>query len=241
MQQTATRKLKKSKLTALLRFDAQLRAQSPEMSYWIGLDEVGRGSLISSVVGGAVCLPPSLTRSQKKLLTWLDDSKKLTPSLRAELSAAIQDFCAVGIGEADKAEIDQLNIHYASLLAIYRAFQQLCIQQGRSSEDADAFLLLDGRALIPDFCATRQKAIVKGDGLSASIAAASIVAKHYRDSKIQQLAQQYPGYGWEVNMGYPTPAHLKGIQTLGITPLHRKNFRKVHEQLTFPIPELLST
>ena len=90
---------------------------------------------------------------------------------------------------------------------------------------------MDGKAVIPDFRPNHQRAIIKGDGCSAASAAASVIAKHYRDSMVKRLALEYPGYGWEDNMGYPTPAHLRGIRELGITPLHRKNFKKVHEQL----------
>ncbi len=197
---------------------------------------MGRGSLISSVVGGAVCLPPKLTPSQKKLLHWLNDSKKLTPSLRAELSEGIHSFCWTGIGEASLAEIQALNIHYASLLSLYRALEQLCSKANLSIEgNQDLLVVMDGRATIPDLPAEIQAAIVKGDGSSAAIAAASVIAKHHRDLSIQRLAQQYPGYGWEVNMGYPTPLHLQGIETLGVTPLHRKNFKKVHQQLALPL------
>lgn len=201
----------------------------------IGLDEVGRGSLIGSVVGGAVCIPRSLTREQKNVLKWLDDSKKLSPKVRAELSDAIHTFCWTGIGEAEKREVDEINVHYASLLALYRALQQLCEKVGLCLNTSELFLLMDGKAVIPDFPPDIQRAVIKGDGCSAAIAAASVIAKHYRDSMIKTLALEYPGYQWDVNMGYPTPAHLRGIRELGITPLHRKNFKKIHEQLKLPL------
>jgi ribonuclease HII len=232
---TPSKPRKQSKLAQLLRFDAVLKKEYSGFPHLIGLDEVGRGSLIDSVIGGAVCFPFRLTREQKQLLNWLDDSKKLTADVRAELSEAIHAFCHVGIGEASKAEIDQINIHYASLLALHRAFLQLCQQQQQAPNANAFFLIMDGRATLPDWPSHCQRAIVKGDGQSAAIAAASIVAKHFRDSRMKRLAEEYPGYGWEVNMGYPTPAHLSGLQTLGVTPLHRQNFRKVHEQLTLPI------
>ncbi len=218
-----------------MRFDARISKEMALDCRLIGLDEVGRGSLIGNVVGGAVCLPPSLTREQKRLLNWLDDSKKLSAPVREELAQAIQSFCYTGIGEADKHEVDELNIHYASLLAVYRALENLCRQAGLTAGNDDLFLLMDGRAVIPDYRQDRQRAIIKGDGCSAAIAAASVIAKQYRDSMIKTLALEHPGYGWEVNMGYPTPAHIQGIQQLGITPLHRKNFRKVHEQLKLPL------
>jgi ribonuclease HII len=226
--------IKRSKLTALLRFDARILAELTETTHLIGLDEVGRGSLIGSVIGGAVCIPRKITRSQKKLLTWLDDSKKLTAPVRAELSEAIHAFCWTGIGEANQSEVNEMNVHYASLLALYRAFQQLCDKAGISFHTANLFLAMDGKALIPDFPKEIQRAIIKGDSSSAAIAAASVIAKHHRDSMIKQVAIEYPGYGWNENMGYPTPSHLKGIRELGVTPLHRKNFKKIHEQLKLP-------
>jgi ribonuclease HII len=218
-----------------MRFDQKIKGELHPECQLIGMDEVGRGSLIGSVVGGAVCLPKTLTKEQKRLLNWLDDSKKLNAAVRAELAQAIQSFCLTGIGEAEKHEVDELNIHYASLLAVYRALKALCAKTTLLPEGDDLFLLMDGKAVIPDYRQDRQRAIIKGDGCSAAIAAASVIAKHHRDSMIKTLAQDYPGYGWEVNMGYPTPAHIQGIQTIGITPLHRKNFRKVYEQLKLPL------
>jgi ribonuclease HII len=190
--------------------------------------------LVSSVIGGAVCIPRSLTREQRKLLNWLDDSKKLTAPIRAELSEAIHSFCLTGLGEAEKHEVDSLNIHFASLLALYRAMEQLCQKAGLCHHRSDIYVVMDGKAIIPDFRANVQQAIIKGDGSSAAIAAASVIAKHHRDTLIKQLAEHYPGYGWDVNMGYPTPAHLKGLRELGVTPLHRTHFKKVHQQLSIP-------
>jgi ribonuclease HII len=231
----SARSRKVSKLSALLRFDARLLKELNAECHLIGLDEVGRGSLIGSVVGGAACLPKSLTKEQKRLLNWLDDSKKLSAPVREELAQAIRSFCYTGIGQAEKHEVDELNIHYASLLAVYRALEDLCAQVGLTPGEDVLFLMMDGRAVIPDYRQDRQRAIIKGDGCSAAIAAASVIAKQHRDSMIKTLALDYPGYGWEVNMGYPTPAHIQGIRQLGITPLHRKNFRKAHEQLVLPL------
>ena len=218
-----------------MRFDRRIQAELPFDCQLIGMDEVGRGSLIGSVIGGAVCLPRTLNKEQKRLLNWLDDSKKLKAPIRAELAEAIQSFCLTGIGEAEKHEVDELNIHYASLLAVYRALQALCTKAKQMPGSDELFLLMDGKAVIPDYRQDRQRAIIKGDGCSAAIAAASVIAKHHRDTMIQTLAASHPGYGWEVNMGYPTPAHIQGIQTLGITPLHRRNFRKIYEQLKLPL------
>lgn len=236
---------KRSKLSELLRFDNAILSELAENYHLIGMDEVGRGSLIGSVVAGAVCIPRTLSPSQKKVLSALDDSKKLSASVRAELSEAIHAFCLTGIGTAERSEVETLNVYHASLLAIYRAATQLATNAGiglpeitttglHESGQRDqphlpvadnAFLLLDGKALIPYFRRDRQRAIIKGDGCSAAIAAASVIAKHHRDTEIISLAKAYPGYGWEKNMGYPAPAHLKGIRELGLTPLHRRSFR----------------
>lgn len=229
---------RKSKLSTLLKFDAAILQGLSAECRLIGLDEVGRGSLVGSVIGGAVCLPRSLSREQRKLLNWLDDSKKLTAPVRAELSEAIQSFCLTGLGEAERHEVDSMNIHFASLLALYRALEELCRKAEVCHLSDDIFVVMDGKAVIPDFRANVQRAVIKGDGSSAAIAAASIIAKHHRDSMIKTLAKNYPGYGWEVNMGYPTPAHLKGLRELGLTPLHRTNFKKVHEQLPLPFSSL---
>lgn len=228
---------RKSKLTTLLKHDTKLLSERPELCRLVGLDEVGRGSLISGVVGGAVWIPTKLNREQKTLLKWLDDSKKLTANTRKEIAEGIHSFCLVGIGIAEKEEVDDINVHYASLLALYRAFAQLSKQAESTTDHPDWFLLMDGRAIIPDLPKSMQKAIIKGDGLSASIAAASVVAKVYRDNMVQGLAKHYPGYEWEHNMGYATPAHLRGIRELGITPLHRKNFKQAHQQLLLPLDE----
>lgn len=228
--ETKTRQVK-SKLAALLRHDGKVLAERSPACRLVGMDEVGRGSLISGVVGGAVLIPPKLNREQRRLLTWLDDSKKLPQPIRAELAVSIQAFCLVGVGVTDKTEVDELNVHYASLLAVYRAFAQLCEKAEQAPQHPDWYLMMDGRAVIPDLNRSAQRAIVKGDGCSAAIAAASIVAKEYRDGLVRKLAEEYPGYEWESNMGYATPGHLAGIRKLGVTPLHRQNFKQVHQQL----------
>ena len=231
--------IKKSRIFALLRHDRAILRECIPPCRLVGLDEVGRGSLITGVVGGAVWIPPILDTAQKTLLRRLNDSKKLSRSVRAELSEGIQSFCRVGIGETTPEEVDRLNVHYASLLALYRAFTDLCGQMGDpwGRRGERWFLMLDGRAVIPDLDAASQRAIVRGDSQSAAIAAASVVAKETRDAHIRALAKQYPGYGWERNMGYATPEHLAAIETLGLTPLHRKSFRQVVRQLTLPLSQ----
>jgi len=192
----------------------------------VGCDEVGRGSLIGPVVAAAVSFPNPIPKKQLGLLKALNDSKQVKPEIRAELEGHIRAICRVGIGEASKHEVDTLNIHHASLLAVYRAYEDWLTQSVECVRHA-THLILDGKALLPEFPRHRQQAIIKGDGLSACIAASSIVAKEYRDRMICLLAQDYPHYGWESNMGYGTPAHQAALKQHGPTPLHRVNYQAV--------------
>lgn len=226
--------LAKSILSHLLKFDKGIVASYPVASSLIGVDEVGRGSAIGPVVAAAASLPDTLTREQKHLLAALNDSKKLKASIRKELSEAILSFCRVGVGEASLEEVDTLNIYHASLLADWRAYQAWCSQSPiHDSLHESHYILIDGRALIADFPASRQQAIVKGDGKSACIAAASVVAKEYRDNMIIALAEEHPQYGWESNIGYLTPAHREAIERHGRTPYHRQNFlTKTEKQMS---------
>jgi ribonuclease HII len=175
-----------------------------------GCDEVGRGCLAGPVVAAAVVLPKDYFHPL------LDDSKKVTPSRRALLAQEIKQVAiAWAIGEASHEEIDALNILNASHLAMHRAIRQLAQQP--------QLLLIDGKYFkaypnIPHQC------MVDGDATFSAIAAASILAKTYRDAYMQQLALAYPGYGWEKNVGYPTRTHRQAIQQKGITPYHRKTF-----------------
>lgn len=215
----------KSIFRELLQFDRDF-LEEPGVSLLIGADEVGRGSLIGPVVAAAVSLPSKLGRGEQRLLADLNDSKKLSPAVRERLAGAIRGFCRVGLGEADREEVDALNIHHASLLAIHRAFEALCGQLTKEERE-NAFLLLDGRWLLPNVPKAQQQSVVKGDGQSACIAAASVVAKHTRDTYIMTLAEAFPGYGWETNMGYGTPGHKASIARLGLTPHHRTSFSTV--------------
>ena len=222
--------MRKNKLQALLAFDAEIRSELPEGCRLIGIDEVGRGSLIGPVVAAAVIVPEDLSDEAKALLAPLDDSKKLLPNVRAELYQHIQMFCQVGIGEASQAEVETLNVYHASLLAAYRAYEALGPAEG------EELVLLDGKAVMSMLPKASQRAIVKGDGKSAAIAAASVIAKHHRDQWVIEMASQYPGYGWDTNMGYGTPEHLDGLSRLGRTPLHRGGFKAVREaQLALPL------
>lgn len=180
-----------------------------------GVDEVGRGPLAGPVVAAAVILDPA------RIPEGLDDSKKLTARARDRLCAAILETCTTGIGEASVAEIDRLNILRASHLAMERAVEAL--------GGAD-FVLVDGN-LIPEGLDRPASAVVGGDRLSLSIAAASILAKVTRDRIMVDLAQQHPGYGWERNAGYPTAEHRNALANLGVTPWHRRSFAPVHKIL----------
>ena len=186
-----------------------------------GIDEVGRGPLAGPVVAAAVILDPAA------IPDGLDDSKRLAPDRRAALHDALMACALVGLGAASVAEIDALNILRASHLAMCRAVAALA--------RTPAAALVDGNCIPPGLpCSTQ--AIVGGDGRALSIAAASIVAKVTRDRIMVALSQQFPGYGWETNVGYGTATHLIGLKTLGVTPHHRRSFRPVHNILCETIP-----
>ncbi|MEB3286945.1 MAG: ribonuclease HII [Vampirovibrionales bacterium] len=229
-------------LKRLLAYDHRLRQslnpQPEELCVMIGVDEVGRGSAIGPVVAAAVSLPHTLRREEKKLLSALNDSKQLKPAIRKELSEAIHTLFRVGIGEASLEEVNTLNVYHASLLADWRAYQAWCGKEPTCDAMHEShYILIDGKALIPHFPSSRQKAIIKGDGLSACIAAASVVAKEYRDRMIIALAAEHPHYGWESNIGYLTPPHRRAIEQHGRTPYHRKNFlTKTEKQLALQLP-----
>jgi ribonuclease HII len=181
-----------------------------------GVDEVGRGPLAGPVMAAAVILNPD------DIPDGLNDSKKLTGKRREALEAQIFGRASVGLGEASVAEIDEHNILRASHIAMLRAVGAL--------DPAPDYLLIDGN-LLPNGLSIPAEPVVKGDGRSVSIAAASIVAKLWRDRVMVDLAQQFPGYGWEKNAGYPTKQHREGLQNLGVTPHHRRSFKPVHNIL----------
>lgn len=184
-----------------------------------GVDEVGRGPLAGPVTAAAVIIDLSCVPQG------LNDSKKLTALRRAALADQIMASCDWAIGHASVEEIDSLNILRASHLAMCRAIAGL--RQRR------CHVLIDGNMLPRDLDLPGQ-AVVKGDARSLSIAAASIIAKMVRDRIMVDLAQQHPGYGWDVNAGYPTPAHKRALLDLGITPYHRRSFAPVHNILCKP-------
>ena len=181
-----------------------------------GVDEAGRGPLAGPVVAAAVIIDPA------QVPEGLADSKTLTEKKRLAALERILALCEVGVGIASVEEINSLNILRASHLAMCRAVDAL--------PDPPDHVLCDGN-LIPRGLACSAEAVIKGDALSLSIAAASIVAKTRRDAIMVDLAQQHPGYGWERNSGYPSQSHKEALRNLGVTPHHRRSFRPVHEIL----------
>ncbi|MCK0141287.1 ribonuclease HII [Aliiroseovarius sp. F20344] len=184
--------------------------------YIAGVDEVGRGPLAGPVTAAAVILNP------EDIPEGLNDSKALSAKRREALWETIHDKACVCIAHASVEEIDELNILRASHLAMERAVAGL-------SQSAD-YLLIDGNQTPRDLTLPSET-IVKGDARSVSISAASIVAKTARDRIMVDLAQQYPGYGWETNAGYPSKSHRLALQNLGVTPHHRRSFKPVHNIL----------
>src|ERR1700746_3385725 len=178
-----------------------------------GLDEAGRGALFGPVVAAAVILNP------KRRIVGLDDSKKLLPERRAELSERIRSHAiAWAVAEIDAQRIDAWNIYQASRQAMTAALQQLTI-----SPD---YLLIDAMELD---VLIQQKSLVKGDARSVSIAAASILAKTYRDARMEEWDAVYPQYGLARHKGYATPDHLEALRLHGPTPLHRHSFAPVRD------------
>lgn len=178
-----------------------------------GCDEAGRGPLAGPVFAAAVILPPEFD------LPGLNDSKQLSEKQREVLRPLIEEQAVAWAVEAvQPEEIDKLNILWASVTGMQRAVLRL--------DPAPAFLLIDGNKFRPfkGYGFKDYKTVVHGDATYASIAAASILAKTYRDDFMRQLAKEYPQYGWERNMGYPTPDHIEAIRHHGYTPWHRKSF-----------------
>lgn len=186
-----------------------------------GCDEAGRGCLAGSVYAAAVILPPDYHNER------LNDSKKLTARQRYALRQDIErDAVAWAVGVVTPQEIDQINILNASILAMHRALDQLQVRPEA--------IIVDGNRFKP-YRDLPHTTIVKGDGKYLSIAAASILAKTYRDDEMVRLAQEYPDYDWQHNMGYPTRKHRDAIRQHGITPYHRRTFNLLgSEELTIP-------
>ena len=190
-----------------------------------GVDEAGCAPLAGPVVAAAVIL------DRVHFPRGIDDSKKLPIAAREAIYGRLQKVAAIGVGIASVEEIDELNIYWARMLAMSRAVEALAEAMGRDP----AWVLVDGNAC-PRW-ERPSKAIVAGDTKCRSIAAASIVAKVTRDRIMADHARTWPGYGWERNRGYPTPEHIRALDALGLTPLHRRSFAPVRMRLPAEMPQ----
>ena len=190
-----------------------------------GCDEAGRGPLAGSVFAAAVILDPLLLENEAhhEWLDLLNDSKQLTEKERTFLRPKIEQYAtAWAVVEVTAEEIDRINILNASIIGMQRALDQLSI--------TPQHIIVDGNKWKPYIPAGQvleipAQTVVKGDGKYLSIAAASVLAKTYRDEYMLRLHEQYPHYHWDTNMGYPTKAHYEAIRQYGITPVHRKSFK----------------
>lgn len=203
-------------MSALFEYDAEYKCCV------IGTDEAGRGSGVGSVYAAAVCF----SHKNKELinkLTKLNDSKKLSPKQRDELYEIIKSETINCVTPVSAEEIERINILNASLKAMKISVENV----QKRINDKNIIVLVDGNKLIPDL-KIPQKYVVKGDGTSASIAAASILAKVERDRYVTELSKEYPQYFWNKNMGYLTKEHLDAIDKYGTTPYHRLSYLKKH-------------
>lgn len=184
-----------------------------------GTDEAGRGCLAGPVTAAAVILPDDFSHP------WLNDSKQISEKKRAALRPIIeQESLCFGVSHVMMEEIDQINILNASLLAMHRAIEQLSIQP--------QFIAIDGNRFKP-YRNIPYECVVQGDGKYLHIAAASVLAKTYRDEFMLKLHKEHPLYAWDKNKGYPTKEHRLAISKSGPTPYHRKSFKLLPEQLKF--------
>lgn len=186
-----------------------------------GTDEAGRGCLAGPVTAAAVILPDSFSHP------WLTDSKQLTEKKRMELKLIIEEEAlSYGVAHIMMDEIDKINILNASILGMHKSIELLKPQP--------QFIAIDGNRFKP-YGKTPHQTVIKGDGKYLHIAAASILAKTYRDLYMQELDAKYPEYGWKQNKGYPTKMHREAIRKHGVTPFHRMSFRLLPEQLKLNI------
>lgn len=186
-----------------------------------GCDEAGRGCLAGPVYAAAVILPDDFSHP------WLNDSKQVSESRRYRLrDIIIEKAVSWAVASVSPEEIDRINILNASILAMHRAIDGLSVRPGA--------VIVDGNRFKP-YGTTPWTTFVKGDGRFANIAAASILAKTFRDDEMNRLAKLFPGYDWEVNKGYPTRAHREAIASLGTTPHHRMTFRLLDPQMTLDL------
>lgn len=207
-------KKKKSKITAddiqLFSETSELKGNFSKFDFECGCDEAGRGCLAGPVVAAAVILPTNFTNPR------LNDSKQLTEAERDTLRPIIEkEALAWAVAEVDNHEIDEINILNASILAMHRAIDKLSIRP--------EFIIVDGNKFKP-YADIHHQTIVKGDSKYLSIAAASVLAKTYRDEIMQTLHAEFPVYDWSNNKAYPTPKHRAGIRKFGTTPYHRMSY-----------------
>jgi ribonuclease HII len=208
-----------------------LRFENEAACIVCGVDEVGCAPLAGPVVAAAIILP---RKGLPRKLTALINDSKIVPQVKREAAAAaLPDYCFISFGEASVDEIDSINIYHARMLAMRRAVAGLSV--------VPQLALIDGNATPKELCCSA-RTIVDGDAKCLSIAAASIVAKVFRDAYMRKLAEEFPGYGWETNVGYGTRDHRAGMAKLGITPHHRRSFAPVRLHLglpLFPDPSML--
>ena len=189
-----------------------------------GVDEVGCAPLAGPVVAAAVILP--VRGLPRKLSALINDSKIVPAPRREAAAAALPEYCVISFGEASVEEIDTINIYHARMLAMCRAVAGLSVRP--------ELALIDGNAT-PKELSCSARTIVDGDAKCLSIAAASIVAKVFRDAYMRKLADEFPGYGWETNVGYGTRDHRSALLRLGLTPHHRRSFAPVRLHLSLPL------
>ncbi|HYV33666.1 MAG TPA: ribonuclease HII [Candidatus Limnocylindria bacterium] len=202
-----------------MNFRYETKKQSAGYKYIIGCDEVGRGCLAGPVVAAAVVLRPGI----KYKVLGIRDSKLLSVEKREELTPIIKKLAlAWSVAEVSSNEIDSINIHNASLLAMRRAVEALTFSNSRELEP-EGFLAVDGRFEVPGL-SVAQEAVIDGDNKILSIAAASIIAKVYRDNLMQELHQRYPIYNLKQHKGYATEYHRKMVIKKGLSPIHRLSF-----------------
>lgn len=212
------RRRERYRLDKLLAYEDELWSQG--VQYIAGVDEAGRGPLAGPVFAAAVIMPRGVS------ISGVDDSKKLTPEARLVLAGRIREKAlALGVGAASSREVDRMNILRATHLAMCRAVARLCIVPER--------IIVDG--LPVRSLGERHIAVVDGDAKVHGIACASIIAKTMRDLLMNRLSGHYPGYGWDHNVGYGTLEHRTAIDSLGMTPHHRRSFANLQLTLDFSI------
>jgi len=207
-------------ISPLWRYDQEL-IENEGLALLVGIDEAGRGPLAGNVVAGCVILNLNATP-----LSGLNDSKKINASNRETLYHQImQQALAYGVGECSPEEIDKFNILGATFLAMRRAYDAMVAKAPAALiAQKPELILIDGNKTVPHLLPLPQRALIKGDGISASIAAASILAKVTRDRQLDELAVKYPQYGFEQHKGYPTEAHRIAVKEHGLSPVHRRSF-----------------